>query len=216
MELLNNVLNKIDIYDVILLSTFCVCLYNKLKGYTSLPYLFYFISIITFLEVILQVYWVMGYKSNHFIYLINCLISISYYFYIYYQHFKQKKWSKLILISFFIWLVFAFLKYDFNMYSQSIVSSPYLLGLGTVSVLILKYAYDIIHVDEFRKINKEPLLYFSLGIFVFFVSSFIHLFLIDSLVLDVNIPLRFKELLSYVNIFLTLGYLFAALCSKRE
>jgi hypothetical protein len=216
MEFLKNVIIRLQPYDVILLGTLLLCLYYHLKGYKSLPYLFYFILIITFFEVILQVYWVMNFKTNLFIYLLNCLISISYYFYIYYQHFKQKNWSKLIVISFFIWLLFAFLEYDFNMYSKSIVSSPYLLGLGMVSVLILKYAYDIIYIDEFRKIDKEPLLYFSVGIFVFFVSSFIHLFSIDLLVLDVSIPTRFRELLSYVNIILTLGYLIAALCSKKE
>ena len=215
MSFLNKILISLNIYDIILLVSLIVTSFFKFRGYKSLPYLFYFILVITFMEVFLQVYWAKVFKSNHFIYVLICMISISYYFYVYYQYFKSKHWSIVILVAYFVWLLSAFYFYNFNIYSKGIVSEPYFIGLTIIFILIFKYAYDILYLDGLRKIEKEPLLYFSLGILFFCVSSFTHILFIKDLVQNENIHPRIGVLLSLTNNFLSLGYLGAALCSKK-
>lgn len=215
MNFLDSIINRIDIYDIILLVTLIILLYYKIRGYQSLSYFFYFILTVSFIEIILQVYWNIVFKSNHFIYVVNCMISISYYFYVYYQHFRLKQWALVIKVAFLIWLGLSFLLYDFNIYSKTIASEPYIIGLLLISLLILKYGYDILYVDELRQISKEPLLYFSSGLLFFFVSSFTPILFIKYFVIDLNAPSRITSILSYTNVLLSLGYLSTALCSKK-
>lgn len=216
MNFIESILLNLSIYDFILIITLVVLWHYKWKGYKSLPFFFEFILSITILEVIVQVYWKVNFKTNLFIFTFIAMLSIGYYFYVYYDYFKSKKWSKIIRVAILIWVILSLYLYNFDLYNRTNFEPlPYFFGISVVAILIFKYGYNLVFIDEFREITKDPVLYISLGIILFYVSSFTHMLFINELLTGYTLDQKFSDLITYTNIFISLGYLGAALCSKK-
>lgn len=215
MAQLELILKNLFPYQIFIVMALMIGINNYLHRKKGLPFFVWFMLILVFLETFLKSFWAIQFKTNVFILNIAGFYTLIYYFYVYYDYFKIKKVKNYIPIVVVIYIIIAMIESDFDIKTLKFNTISYLFGLTIVIGLILKYFYDILYVDEYRSITREALFYFSLGIMIFYVSCFPTL---------VNFPKIFqKEITSHLfsilinlgNIFLSLGYLGAAICMKK-
>jgi hypothetical protein len=204
------------LYRVInLLALFCA-VYYYLKGKRGLPQILPFLLILIVLELYVKGYWSHHFKTNILIQNLTCRFTVFYYLWVYYNHFKAKSTGKWILVFSIIYFIYVIYRLEFDIYTTYFDFTTYLIGLAFTTLIILKYLYDIIYVDIYRNILREPIFYFSIGILIFFVSDFQILFSINELVIK-GVKLNLSSTLVEIgNIFLSLGYLGAVLCMKHH
>lgn len=202
-------------FNYICLIAFIVALYFHFQGKKSLPHLLLFLFVVNFIEIFLIMFWIKQYKSNVLIYNIYSIFCVCYYLYVYFHHFWEKSWAKRFIILAIVWFVYALILFIYNLNELKVNTSSYNIGMIMVMVLVLKYFYDLIYVDKYRSIVKEPLFYFSLGLLIFYVSSFPLLNFINFFVVEDTAMLTYVKLLQIGNVFLALGYLGAAIWSKK-
>lgn len=213
---INTILDRLDLYDVINIISFIMLLILMSRGRKSLPYLSVFLFMLIFLEVYLQVYWSIRFQYNIFVYNIISKLTVMYYIFIYYLHFRHAEWSKWILWIFGLWLILCLYFNSFAVDTIHFDKISYVSGLTFVTVLIIKYFYDIIYVQSYRNLKNDPLFYLSVGILLFFAANFPILIFADIFINNIkrNSSL-YSSLISLGNIFLSLGYFSAVLCGKE-
>jgi hypothetical protein len=203
------------IYKYIILIAFVAVLMMQPVKTTKLPSLVVFLLIINFTELFLTYYWIEMYGNNVIIYNLFSTLCVCYYLMVYLYHFHNRPWIKYLYLVSGIWFVFSiWMIYD-NFNKMVINALSYNLGLMIVIGLIIKYFYDIIYIEEYRSIGRDPLFYFSLGISLFYVSSFPILNFMNVVILSEGTMSIFATLLKIGNVFLSLGYLGAVLCYKK-
>lgn len=191
-----------------------LALYYHTKNRQSLPLLLYFLLFVVVTENGVLYYMAKEYKNNIYGHQWFSSACAAYYLYVYLDHFKKKAWIKYVWYGWVIWCVYAI---GYNVTYQSDVHlhmMPYNVALFFTAALIFKYLYDIIYIDEYREVRHEPLFYFSLGILLFYVCSFPILVFYNDLILGPKI-FFYQRLIQVGNVFLSLGYLGAVLCSKQ-
>lgn len=203
-------------FNYICLIALCIAVWYHFQGKNSLPYLTLFLFIVNFTEIFLIMFWIKQFNSNVLIYNIYSIFCVSYYLFVYFDHFKKKSWIKGVITVSLLWFVYACWLVYYKFYEMAVVTTSYNLGMILVICLGLKYFYDLIYVDKYRSILREPLFYFSLGILLFYVSSFPILNFINFFIVDDTAMMTYVKLLQIGNIFLSLGYLGAAICSKKQ
>jgi hypothetical protein len=92
----------------------------------------------------------------------------------------------------------------------------YIAGLIFISGLIFMYFYDIIYINHYKNIMNDSLFYLSVGILIFFATNFPILVFVDLFITNAKKggPV-YSNFIQLGNIFLSLGYLGASLCSKK-
>ncbi|MBP6235663.1 MAG: hypothetical protein KA270_09915 [Saprospiraceae bacterium] len=203
-------------FNYICLIALCIAVWYHFQRKRNLPHLLLFLIIVNFIEIFLIMYWTKQYKSNVLIYNIYSIFCVCYYLYIYFHHFWEKTWTKKFIFLSIFWFIFAVSLFVHNFNVPTVNTSSYNIGMIMVIGLVLKYYYDLIYVDNYRSIAKEPLFYFSLGLLIFYVSSFPLLNFVNFFVVEDTAMITYVKLLQIGNIFLSLGYLGAALCSKKQ
>jgi hypothetical protein len=193
-------------FNYICLIALCIAVWYHFQGKSSLPHLLLFLIIVNFIEIFLIMYWTKQYKSNVLIYNIYSIFCVCYYLYVYFHHFSEKTWTKKLIFLSIFWFIFAVGLFVHNFNVPTVNTSSYNIGKIMVIGLVLNY----------RSIAKEPLFYFSLGLLIFYVSSFPLLNFVNFFVVEDTAMLTYVKLLQIGNIFLSLGYLGAALCSKKQ
>lgn len=213
---IETLLSKLNLYDIINILSFLVVFYFYLNGKKSLPYFGLFLFILIFLEVYLQVYWSYTYKYNIFIYNIISKYTIVYYTLVYYNYFRNKPWSGWIQGLFFSWLVICVFMNSYEFDTIKFDKLSYIGGLIFISGLIFMYFYDIIYIKQYKNIMNDSLFYLSVGIIIFFAANFPILVFVDLFITNTKkgSPV-YSNFIQLGNIFLSLGYLGASLCSKK-
>lgn len=215
LEVLIEYTYNFELYNYINLLAFVALLILQPVKASKIPFLVVFLFIVNFTELFLIDYWSSKFGSNVLIYNIFSIFCVCFYFLVYIHHFKHLPWIKYIQLLIVIWFSFSIWLIYYNFNKLVINALSYNLGLLIVIGLIIKYFYDIIYIEEYRSIRKDPLFYFSLGISIFYVSSFPILNFMNVLILSDEAVAIFAQLLKIGNVFLSLGYLGAVLCFKK-
>ena len=124
--------------------------------------------------------------------------------------------KNIIPVLAFIYILLFIFRVDFDVKSLKLEKFTYLVGITFVILLIIKYFYDILYVDHYRSIAKDSLFYFSLGIFLFYVSCFPTIVSFEKISQTDFFSQLLVKLLHIGNIFLSLGYLGAVLCMTKQ
>jgi hypothetical protein len=215
MSSLEFILLNLPAYQLINILAFILGIINFSRGKIGLPFFTLYLAFLIILEA-LKLYWGHHYKTNHLILNISGAYGVLYYLYVYYDYFKERKLKKLIpVVAFLIFLSFVF-RVEFDAESIKLEKLTYLAGITFVIILIIKYFYDILYRDHYRSITKDSLFYFSLGIFLFYVSCFPTLFSFEKISQTDFFSKLLVKLLHIGNIFLSLGYLGAVLCMTKQ
>lgn len=215
MAQLELILKNLFPYQIFIVMALMIGINNYLHRKKGLPFFVWFMLMLVFLESFLKSFWAIKFKTNVIILNITGFYTLIYYFYVYYNYFKLKKVKNYIPVLVVIYLIIAIFESDFDIKTLQFNTISYLFGLTIVIGLILKYFYDILYVDEYRSITGEALFYFSLGILIFYVSCFPTLVNYTKIFQKEITSNLFSILINLGNIFLSLGYLGAALCMKK-
>lgn len=175
-----------------------------------------FIYFVTFFELIFSHYYARYFGNNVIPYNIFANTCIALYFFFYYYHINKVGRGKTLLVVFLIWSIFwcsRILKYsDTNSDSLS-----YIFGMFVVLYAMIEYFKYIIDLNlTTNEILKLPQFYFTIGIITFFTSCFPILSLSNLLILSDDVADSYQSILQVGNIFLSLGYLGAILCTPKE
>lgn len=215
LEVFFKYVDNFPLYNYITLIAFVAILMMQPVKTTKLPFLVVFLFVINFTELFLIYYWIDRTGNNVIIYNLFSTFCVCYYLMVYLHHFYNRPWIKYIYFVSGIWFIFSIWSIYDNFNKLVINALSYNLGLLIVIGLIIKYFYDIIYIEEYRSIKRDPLFYLSLGISLFYVSSFPILNFMNVVILSEGTLSIFATLLKIGNVFLSLGYLGAVLCYKK-
>ncbi len=203
-------------YKLILILCCIVGFVNLLKGRTLSPVFFFaFILYVTFFEVGVLIYLKYSKHNNRDAYNFFAITCIIYYLYVYYHYFKEQNFSKLIKWILILYSMTSFIHLYIINGKNQITSYLYLIGMSIVAVFCLRYIKEFI-IRSNNNIFYDGTFYFSFGIVIFFTTSFPLIVFFDMLITHGDAMKAYSDLLKAGNIFLSLGYLGAALCIKKE
>lgn len=200
-------------YKILLIITFLVVVVFKIKGRKNLPLFFPFILIVILFEIFGEYCYYKLYGDNILILNFYSRLCIYYYLFIYWNYLKEKSWSKQLKYIIILYSIISFLTFFYVLPEINADIVNYNLGMAIVLPLILMYLYDIIYNRSHFNIFKDPYFYFSFGILLFYTSAFPLLGFINILIRNNAYSTSYLVLLNLGNIFLSLAYLGAALCS---
>ena len=212
-----NYLKWIEIYHLIMISAWVVTLINRKKGDGIIRYFLVFLSVSLVFEMFVSYYFARVYKDNRLVLVFYATMCAAYYLYVLNEHFRTKPWATYFHVISGIWLILATFFLVGDIAKNTFDPLWYNLGMGLASIIILKYFYDVVYVDEYRNVFREPKMYFFLGILIFFTSSFPLLIKIKFLsTYSQQIGSTFFGLMrAFGNSLLTLRYLGAAICNRK-
>jgi len=214
---MSNYLKWLEIYQIIMIAAWVVELINQKKGNGIIRYFLVFLSVSLVFEMFFSYYFAKVYRDNRLVLVFYATMCVVYYLYVLNDHFRTKPWATYFHIISGIWLMLATFFLVTDIADKQFDPSWYNVGMGLASILILKYFYDVVYVDEYRNVFREPKMYFFLGILFFFTSSFPLLIKIKFLsAYGQQIGSTFFGYMRAIgNIFLALGYLGAAICNRK-
>lgn len=208
-------INFANIYVTINAIALICAIYFWFNNTQSLKGIVYFLLFAVVFEGFLSSYIAKTYGTNFYAIQWFASMCAAYYLFIYVDWFKEKSWIKYLRSFFLLWIGFTLIyNIVFQSYPPVLYILPYKVGMFVVTVLIIKYLYDAVYVDKYREVLKEPLFYFSLGLLFFFVCNFSLLTMVNEVLFN-SINNIHQKILQLGNIFLSLGYLGAVLCSKK-
>ena len=109
------------------------------------------------------------------------------------------------------------LVWNFGFQDQhSIDYLSYNAGYLILIPMMLLYLHEVIYKKDYYDVLRDPYVYFVFGILTFYASSFPILGFINILITDNPKYKAYYDLLNVGNIFLSLAYLGAALCSQTK
>lgn len=212
-----NYLKWIEIYQFVMIVAWVVALFRILKGEKIMPFFLEFLTISLIFELVLAYYFAKVYRDNRSVLCIFTFICNCYYLYILNDYFRTKPWIRYLWVMTGIWLIYALVILIRNISKNELDVSGYNLGMILACILILKYFYDVVYVDEFKNVFKESIFYFCVGILIFYAANFTLLVKIQVLSeYGQKMGSTFFSILrTFGNIILSSGYLGAALCSRK-
>lgn len=144
-------------------------------------------------------------------------VCAIYYMYTYFHYFKNKPW-----MAWYRWVLLGYsvsvIVYNIFLHNNNRLDpTSYNIGFLLIIPMILIYLYDIIYTKPYFNVFKDPYLYLSIGLLVFYTSVFTMLTFLNVLISGANMWFSaYVELLNVGNCFLSLGYLGVALCQKNQ
>jgi hypothetical protein len=211
---LNVSLSQIDPYEWIIILTVIVSLFKKSK----LKYFNYFIWFVFIFELFFEYYYKLTFGNNIKIYDAFGIICISYYLFIFQNKYKSisEYGSKISGTIIILWLLVVSLRLVLIKNELFVDSINYNSGMLIVLFLIFAYVKNIIDTKHKELSSEYPFLLFAMGIVLFYTSSFPLITFINLLVTNKQAISAYSHLLQFGNIFLSLAYLGAVLCTKKE
>jgi hypothetical protein len=204
---IEGLINFLTYYHYIGLLTLILASYFYLTRKVTFPLIIPFLFINCVVEIILVYYYSVKIRNSLVVYNYFNIIVILYYFYIYYNYFKPKSWSKYITYAAMFWSFYVIYIFTFeNVFNK--FHYHYLYGLLVIVILIFILLKNILESNEIIEIKKLPIFYFSLGILLFFFCALPLLVFSNTLLTgSLNNYKLLSQLIEYANIFLNLGYL---------
>jgi hypothetical protein len=204
----------LDSYELIIITAFSIQLFN----YKNQFFFTNFISIVFLFEIFIEHFWSVFYKSNIVIYNLFAIVCCYYYQFLFNNNLKNSgdtNYKTIKLLS-LIWLIFAISRYIIYFSLKTIDIINYNTGMIISSLLILKYFYTLMLKNKDVQVLKNPYFYFGVGVLIFYCSSFPIITFMNYLITNEHAKNAYSKLLQIGNIFLSLGYLGAAICIRKE
>ncbi len=175
-----------------------------------------FVVFIAILEIIAANFFSYYYENNLIIYTIISYFSVFFYL-VYFRIPKDSiKMYTVYILLFIFWQIFAIWNFIWGEGVENVNINTYNLGMIISIILIIQWFYRKLYIDNFEQLFLNPKLYVGFGILIFYTCSFTILNFINYLIVDDNFKKIYSDLLKIGNIFLSLGYFGAILCSIRK
>jgi len=205
MEIVD-VLSELSVFQMLNLAAFFVTLLviitkRKLNG------LFLLLVFLIVFEVFVARYFADRYKSNELIYNLICHGSIFFYYLILRP--KSNRW--IFDLLFIAWVLSAILIIISTTGFYEVNSFSYLLGLSYMGFLALRHCFQKLFQEKYQDFFLDEVTWLSIGLLAFYFCSFPILSNLRALVINNDINAGFGDLLQIGNVFLSGGYLAAAL-----
>jgi len=209
-------IERLEIYHYGIILAWAITLFSNIKGAKGFPYLFEFLTLYLILDRGVAEYFAFKYRYNLHVYSLISTLCAAYYIYIMTDYFRKKSWFKYLLFIDILWLVIALIVVINNIVNRKFDVTGYNLGMVITIVLIFKYFYNLVYIDEYRNIFKESMFYFTLGIMVFYGASFPMMVFVFQFVVENKFGSNnlFNDMIQLGNLILSLGYIGAALCKQ--
>jgi len=189
-------------------------LYLYLRGRKWLREFVIFLTFCILTEVFISFYLVVKYHNNNMLVNYFSFLCTAFYLYLYYGYFSTQPWARAIKVVIFAWAgVSIFLLLNSG---HTVTNLPYNAGMVLTASLIFVYFYRVLYVEPYRDLTKEGFFYFSVGLILFFFTSFPVFVFYDELIMNENMPRFYLKLLQKGNLFLYGGYLGFILCPKMR
>ena len=146
---------------------------------------------------------------------IYCTLTTSFYIFFLLTNNLGNEKKKLIYYLTGSWFIVSILVLFLFVDYMNRVSPMYNIGMILSIFLILRYAYRIIRVEEYKPIAQRPLLFTYLGILLFFTAAFPIITFVNHLIISNQFSGVYSQMLRIGNIFLALGYLTTVISLKR-
>ena len=208
-------LQEIDIYEYLTLLSLIIVIIKKIVGFNNLNHFLIFLLIVNLFDLIISYFIAKNYKSNVFVTNIYACLCISFYWFFFMQELLKKSLKNKLKMLFILWLIFGLIRVFILDSFYSIDFITYDIGMFIVSYIIFKFLYQIIiYSFQIPKILYKVILGF--GILLFFTACFPLITLSNILIINEEVTEAYQDLLQIGNIFLSLGYLGAAICIRKE
>jgi len=204
-----------SIYKIILIAGFIVATYFQVNGKKSLPIFFPFMLVVVVFELFIEYYYYKIYGDNILILNFYSRLCIYYYLFVYWHYFRNRIWAGKLKFIVITYSLISFISFLIFLPKLEIDILNYNIGMFIVIPLIGVYLYEIIYLRDHENVFKNPYFYFSFGILIFYTSAFPILGFINILIVENPFYEGYSVLIDLGNIFLSLAYLGAALCSKK-
>jgi len=150
---------------------------------------------------------------NTWIYNLLILIQVPYFIWLFVDYLISNGHSD--QLKKLVWIVTWISMFNFIFFQgpNHVNNFSYLLGMSVLTVLIIKYYYNLLTNDSSKSLFGLPLFWLSIGIVIFFTASFPILAYLN-IIIDSNSLLTdpLYDLVGIGNIFLSLSYLMVVLC----
>jgi len=187
-----------------------VCRYSTGNKWVRLFLAFVIFCIFT--EVFLNFYLITKYNSSDAMYSVYSFLCPAFYLYVFYRFFENKSWADFLKYAIVTWAFFSLVVLVLS--KKSFEPFPYYTGMVFTVIMTFVYFYQLLYVDSYREVIKEGMFYFSLGLMLFFFTSFTTFVFFNELIMNENMPRFYLSLLQYGNLFLWFGYLGVLLCPR--
>lgn len=204
------------IYDIIHIITLVLTIWFAIKGRSPFPLFLPFMMMVVVMEIWILDWVYDRYGNNYHLHNPFAKVCMYYYLFVLYHYFRDSTWASTLKWGL---LIFASttMVYDLFYHDHSRVDLvSYNLGYLILFPLMFRYLYEVIYVRPYYDVFKDPYIYFIFGILLFYTSGFPIIGFINILITDNPQYPVYSKLLDIGNIFLSLGYLGAALCSRTR
>jgi hypothetical protein len=202
------------LYQAIHIATLTLTAWFAYKGRRPFPLFLPFMMMVVFVEAGFADWFYDQYDNKYPVLNPYAKLCMYYYLFVFFWHFKDKPWANKIKwgILFFaiVTMTYNFLYHDHTRIDLLSYNAGFLL----LFPLMFRYLYEVIYTRPYYNVFEDPYFYFIFGLLLFYTSSFPILGFINILITDNPQYPVYSQLLNLGNIFLSLAYLGAALCSK--
>ncbi len=199
----------------ILLNILTLLILANVKNISKLQKFNYFILWVVAFEVVISELLKYFTKTNQTAYGIFAITCSVYYILVFVFYFQVNKF-KLLQLGAFLLLLNLTLVYFYYKNLFVLLSKIYLINYTIACILSLKFFWTKIQLAGIQeKLYSDPMLYFSAGLLIFYTSSFPLLLFLETLISSGNLLRTYSSFLNFSNIFLSLGYLGAAICIRK-
>jgi hypothetical protein len=205
------------LFESIFIATLTLSAWFTYKGLTGpFPYFLAFMVMVVSFEIPIDIWFKNLYGHNLHLKNLMAKLCIYYYLFVFYHYYRDRNWSNTLkyIIIFFVIIT---LTWNFAFQDQnSIDYLSYNAGYLILIPLMLLYLHEVIYKKDYYNVLRDPYVYFIFGILTFYASSFPILGFINILITDNPTYKAYYDLLNVGNIFLSLAYLGAAICSQTR
>jgi hypothetical protein len=205
------------LFESIFIATLTLSAWFTYKGQKGpFPYFLPFMVMVVSFEIPIDIWFKSLYGHNLHLKNLMAKLCIYYYLFVFYHYYRDRVWSMLLKYIILLYMTIT-LVWNFGFQDQdSIDYISYNAGYLILIPLMLLYLHEVIYKKDYYNVLRDPYVYFIFGILIFYTSSFPILGFINMLITYNPNYKAFYHLLNLGNIFLSLAYLGAVLCSQTK
>lgn len=202
-------------YIIINILSCCILLGTKKKSNRNILFSLFILSIVLF-EVFIAKWYITKEGTNKIPYCYFALSCAIIYLLTYRIKNKISRSNEFILLGIIVILTICI--YLFFGDNQFIfLSKVYLLLVSIATIFGVRYLYLKLKQEfDYNNFVYDPYLYFTFGLLIFYTTSFPLLLFLETLIASGELLKTYSSILKIGNIFLSLGYLGAAICIRKE
>lgn len=200
------------VYQLILLIAFITALLKKDQQIRTLPLWLGFVCMV---ELCISPLSNQKIGNNFLVLNLYSLLSVIYWFTIFNAKTKLGINGKILKATFILWTIAGLIRYMRLSLSSPLENVIYIIGLSIIAAQVITYFSILLNTNK-EQLTNNAMVILGIGFLLFYTASFPIIVFVDILVTNLNAARAYSDLLAIGNIFLSLSYLGATLCSKTE